>query len=307
MFADPNEMQNFSVSKKKPLMFRSKAQTAMALWITVLVGATTNLADAQSLALRSSDAMSPIGATKLKPVVATTQVSAKSNADALMNGNGATVRVLLDPDVETVLLAQMVGRIVKLNGDLGRRVVKGELLVGMDCSESLAKLTMSQAELASASETYNSKVRLKKLDAAGDIEVSLAAAAVSRADGQIAMTQAQIQNCSVHAPFSGRIARMHVKPHQGVNAGQTLLELVSDGPPRLRLNVSSKWLRTIKVGTPFEVEIEETGKTYEAAVSAINGRVDAVAQTIEVEARLSRPYKTLLAGMSGTARFSFSP
>jgi RND family efflux transporter MFP subunit len=250
------------------------------------------MASAESLTLRSS---------------ATAEGASRLEANASMNAKGSSVRVLLDPDVETVLLAQMVGRIVKLNGNLGRRVVKGELLVGMDCSESLAKLSMSQAELASARETYNTKVNLKKLDAAGDVDVSLAAAVVSRADGQIAMTQAQIQNCTVYAPFSGRIARLHVKPHQGVNVGQTLLELVSDGPPRLRLNVPSKWLRSIKVGTPFEVEIEETGKTYEAAISAINGRVDAVAQTIEIEARLNRHHKKLLAGMSGTARFNFSP
>ncbi len=197
----------------------------------------------------------------------------------------------------------MVGRIVKLNGSLGSRVTKGQLVVGMDCSESVARLKMSQAELASARETYDSKVRLKGLDAAGDIEVALAAAAVSKADGQIEMTKAQIQNCSVYAPFSGRLAKLHVKPHQGVNAGQPLFELVSDGSPRLRLNVPSKWLRTIKAGTPFKVEIDETGKTYKATVTAINSRVDAVAQTIEIEARVAGSNPELLAGMSGTARF----
>lgn len=215
----------------------------------------------------------------------------------------AGVRVLLAPDMETVLLAQAVGRITSLNGSLGSRVAKGQLVVGMDCSENVAKLKMSQAELASARETYDSKVRLKGLDAAGDVEVSLAAAAVARADGQIEMTKAQIQNCSVFAPFSGRIVKLHVKPFQGVNAGQPLFELVSDGAPRLRLNVPSKWLRSIKVGTPFQVDIDETGKTYKAAISAINARVDAIAQTVEIEARVTGKYTELLSGMSGTARF----
>ncbi len=216
----------------------------------------------------------------------------------------AGVRVLLAPDTETVLLAQTVGRITSLNGSLGSRVAKGQLVVGMDCSENAARLKMSQAELASARETYDSKVRLKGLDAAGDIEVSLAAAAVARADGQIEMTKAQIKNCSVVAPFSGRIAKMHVKPFQGVNAGQPLFDLVGEGAPRLRLNVPSKWLRSIKVGTPFQVEIDETGKTYKATVAAINARVDAVAQTIEIEARVTGKFAELLAGMSGTARFA---
>ncbi len=214
------------------------------------------------------------------------------------------MRVLLAPDVETVLLSQIVGRIVTLSGSLGSSVKKGQLVIGMDCGESAARLKMSQAELASARQTYDSKLRLKGLDAAGDIEVALAAAAVSRADGQIEMTRAQIKNCSVYAPFSGRIARMHVKPHQGVNIGQPLFDLVSEGEPRLRLNVPSRWLRTMKVGTPFQVEIDETGKTYKAAVSAINARVDAIAQTIEIEARVTGRFPELLPGMSGTARFA---
>jgi membrane fusion protein, multidrug efflux system len=220
------------------------------------------------------------------------------------SADGAVVRVLLAPDMETVLLSQLVGRIVTLNGSLGSRVSKGQLVIGMDCSESSARLKMSKAELASARETYDTKVRLKGLDAAGDVEVALAAAAVSRADGQIEMTRAQIRNCSVVAPFSGRIARMHVKPHQGVNIGQPLFDLVSDGDLRLRLHVPSQWLRTLKVGTPFQVEIDETGKTYKAAVTAINSRVDAVAQTVEIEARVPGRYPELLPGMSGLARFA---
>ena len=260
--------------------------------------AQTVVAPIKSASAQVAPAVAPAVATP--PIPPAPAPRATTPADA-------GVRVLLAPDMETVLLAQAVGRITSLNGSLGSRVAKGQLVVGMDCSENAAKLKMSQAELASARETYDSKVRLKGLDAAGDVEVSLAAAAVARADGQIEMTKAQIQNCSVFAPFSGRIVKLHVKPFQGVNAGQALFELVSDGAPRLRLNVPSKWLRTIKVGTPFQVEIDETGKTYKAAISAINARVDAIAQTVEIEARVTGKYAELLSGMSGTARFADAP
>ena len=36
----------------------------------------------------------------------------------------------------------------------------------------------------------------------------------------------------------------------------------------------------------------------------IRDRVDAVAQTVELEARLEQKYPDLMAGMSGTARFN---
>ncbi|MCY1399673.1 hypothetical protein D9M71_147340 [compost metagenome] len=54
---------------------------------------------------------------------------------------------------------------------------------------------------------------------------------------------------------------------------------------------------------PLEVSILETGKTYPARISAINSRVDAVAQTVELEARLDAEHPELIAGMTGTARF----
>ena len=50
----------------------------------------------------------------------------------------------------------------------------------------------------------------------------------------------------------------------------------------------------------------ETGRTYPATVALINARVDAVAQTIELEARMVNAEPDLLAGMSGVARFSMN-
>jgi membrane fusion protein, multidrug efflux system len=213
------------------------------------------------------------------------------------------VRVLLMPDSETVLVAQMVGRITTLNASLGSRVSKGQVVINMDCSESTARLSMSEAELSSARETYDSKLRLKGMDAVGETDVAVAAAAVDRAKGQIEMTKAQIQNCSVKAPFSGSVSKLNVKPYQGVNVGQPLFEMVGDGAPRLRLNAPSRWMRTLKVGQSFQIEIDETGKNYSARVTAINTRVDPVAQTIEIEGRVTGSYGGLLPGMSGNAKF----
>jgi hypothetical protein len=55
---------------------------------------------------------------------------------------------------------------------------------------------------------------------------------------------------------------------------------------------------------PLQVTIYETGKTYPAHVAVVNSRVDAVAQTVELEARLDEKFPDLMAGMSGTARFN---
>lgn len=222
-------------------------------------------------------------------------------APPLANPN--VIRVLLSSELETSLVAQMAGRVASLDARLGGAVSKGQTLLTFDCAEANARLQMAQAEADSARETLAVKSNLRKLDAAGDLEVSLARADARRTEASVALNRAQVAQCSIKAPFAGRVVKLYVKPYSGVNVGAPLFELISDGPLKLRLNVPSYFLRNLQAGAPFEVAIDETGRSYPAKVSAINGRVDAVAQTVELEAHLDEDAPELLSGMSGVARF----
>jgi RND family efflux transporter MFP subunit len=213
------------------------------------------------------------------------------------------IRVLLAPAVETTLVSPMLGRIRNVNVSLGSGFQKGRTLIDFDCQEQGARLNMAQAELVAARENHEAKLRLQGLQSAGEVEVNLAAAAVDKARAQLELYRTQAGQCTVAAPFSGRAVKIHVKSFQGVNAGQPLVEIVSAGQLKLRLNVPSKWLAWMRPGTPFEVAIDENGKSYKARVTAVNARVDAASQSIEVEGAIDNNAGELLAGMSGSARF----
>lgn len=228
---------------------------------------------------------------------------AQSTAPAAPVLDPNAIRVVLTSDMETTLVAPTAGRIISVATGVGMVVPKGKIVVAFDCSEPQAKLQMAKAEYAGVKETFDVKTSLRKLDAAGDSEVALAKAGVERAKAAIDFAAVQVSQCTVSAPFSGRIVKTYVKNYQGVNAGNPLVELVSNDALKLRLNVPSHMLRTLKVGALFDVDINETGKTYTAKVSAINARVDAVAQTVELEARFTTSSPSLLAGMTGVARF----
>ena len=214
-----------------------------------------------------------------------------------------TVRVLVAPQLETSLASPMLGRILKLNVSLGSTFAKGKALVEFDCQEQLARVAMGVAEVAAARENHEAKLRLQGLQAAAEVEVAIAAAALDKARGQSALYRAQAAQCTVSAPFDGRVAKVHVKPHQSVTAGQPLVDIVQPTPPKLRLNVPSKWLAWLTNGRVFTVVIDETLRVYRARVTAINARVDAASQTIELEASVEKAGPELLPGMSGTAQF----
>lgn len=214
------------------------------------------------------------------------------------------IRVLLSPDLDTTLISQMAGQVSSLNAGLGSAVKKGDTLVALDCSEAQARLRMAQAEYGAANETLKVKQNLRKLDAAGDLEVNQARAELNKTSAAVALGRAQSAHCVIKAPFDGRVVKTHVKQHQGVNAGEPLVELVSSGPLKIRLNVPSSMLQRLHIGSDFSVAIVETGKQYPAKVSAINARIDAVAQTIELEGKLTDSHAELLSGMSGVALFA---
>ncbi|CAN1600618.1 RND family efflux transporter MFP subunit [Pseudomonas mediterranea] len=219
------------------------------------------------------------------------------------NETDAGVRVLLVADQETTLASQLVGRVRAVNASLGSSFRKGDVLVSFDCDEQTARLKMAQADLSSARETHDAKLRLQGLQSAGEVEVSLAASAAEKAAAQVAQYRAQQQQCMVLAPFDGRVVKVQVKAFQGVNLGQPLLDIISNGPLKMRVNVPSRWLAWLRPDQTFQVDLGETGKRYPAKVKAINAQVDAVSQTIELEGVIEGQPKDLLAGMSGTALF----
>jgi RND family efflux transporter MFP subunit len=243
------------------------------------------------------------------PAGAQAPAGTRSTGVPVGGGGGAppppatTVRALVAAEQEATLFSQFAGRILKVDASLGSSFKAGAVLVSFDCEEQAARLKMAQAELSSARETHNAKLRLQGLQSAGEVEVALAAAAAQKAEAQVNLYRAQQASCTVKAPFDGRVTKLHAKSYESVNQGAPLLDVISDGPTKLRLNAPSSWLTWLKMGNPFQVRIDETGKSYDARVTAINARVDAVSQSIEIEGTVDNKSPDLLPGMSGTAHF----
>ncbi len=278
------------------------------LVIALMMAAPTNAqVAARDLAptrvARATEPKTTLPAAAAPALAAPAAAAARHTAPAPAMALGEGIRVLALPAGETTLSSPTVGRLIHLEATIGQGFAAGAVLARFECDEPQARLAMAEADLSSAVEQHEAKVRLQGLDQASDVEVALAASAVAKGRGQIAMTRAQIAQCAVRAPWAGRIAKVHVRNHMAVAPSTPMLDLVRTGQLKLKLNVPSKWLPDMKVGRVFSVKIDETGADYEARVTAVNSRVDAVSQTIELEAQMARVYEGLLPGMSGTALF----
>ena len=242
-----------------------------------------------------------------QPAAKTAQVPVATPATAARPPEGQatdSVRVLLIPDSETTLSSPVTAKIKMLSATIGASIASGQTLISFDCDEAVARLTMASAELSGAVESHEAKIRMQGLEQASDVEVALAASAAAKARGQVALQKAQVAQCTVVAPWSGRVAKVHVRNHMSVTPGQPMLDLVKSGPLRIKLNIPSRLISKIRAGTLMDVSIDETGITYQARIQAFNSRVDPVSQTIEIEAAVSKNHPELLPGMSGVANLN---
>ena len=216
------------------------------------------------------------------------------------------VSVLIVASEETTLSGQMGGRILRVHVGLGESVAKDAPLLEFDCSEQQAQLQAAQAEYRGLRETHLTKLKLQALGAAGELEVTVAAATADKAKSQVDVHESQLAYCKVSAPFSGKVARLRVKASESVNLGQPLVELVNTATLKAQMFVPSSYIRMIKQGAPFQIKMD-SGQIFRARVAKINSRVEGVSQQLEVEGQFDGPTQGLLPGMVGTAIFPGRP
>jgi membrane fusion protein, multidrug efflux system len=204
---------------------------------------------------------------------------------------------------ESTLSSQMAGKIRQVHVGLGDSFRKGARLIDFDCSEQWAQLETVAAELRAARETHLARMRLQALGAAGELDVTVAAAAAEKARSQVSLREAQLAYCRVNAPFDGSVARLRVKPAESVAIGQPLVDVVNTVSLKAQMFVPAAWAGWLKTGTPLTISLKETGQSYEARISKINSRVDGVSQQLEVEAKLGKGEGRLLPGTVATAVF----
>lgn len=209
------------------------------------------------------------------------------------------IRAQLTPRRYTTIAAEIGAKVSAIAKTEGSAFSAGQVLVSFDCSLQLAQQEKAQAELESAEQTLRANLRLQELNSVGQLELDLSQSAVRKAQAELGAHKAMLAKCQVVAPFGGRVSEQKVREQQYVQAGQPLLDIIDDSVLELEFLVPSAWLRWLKTGRTFQVQIDETQKTYPARLVRVGARVDPVSQSVKVAAAIQGKPAELMAGMSG--------
>jgi membrane fusion protein (multidrug efflux system) len=209
------------------------------------------------------------------------------------------IRAQLSPRRYTTLAAEIGAKINRLPFLEGAAFKQGQLLVQFDCALQQAQLAKANAALMAADTAWRGNQKLAELNSVGKVELDISKADVLKAQAEVTANRALIGKCQISAPFTGRIAEQKVREQQYVQPGQALLEIIDDSQLELEFIVPSRWLAWVRNGAVFQVNIDETGKTYPAKVQRIAARVDPVSQSVKLTAVIDGRFNELIAGMSG--------
>lgn len=214
------------------------------------------------------------------------------------------IPIVVLPEQQAALSSGIKGYITQVYFKEGEQFAPGDPIVSFDCKTYQAALEQAQANLNTASFLYNSRLALDKLQASSKADVIKAKSELDHATAEVAMNQSYVENCTIAAPFHGVVTNLHIHPFETITEGQSVVDIVSVGAPKLEMLVPSEYITTVREGYPFLVAIDETRQTYNAHITKVIPNINPINQMFKVSAAFDKAEPSILPGMTGQAYFS---
>lgn len=209
--------------------------------------------------------------------------------------------VQITAPTNTQISAGMAGQLVEFPFQDGDRFKAGDVLARFQCSQQEATLAHARAEYVKHHGLLDVQTRMKALGQWSVSDLHSAEADLQAANADLKMALAVVAQCTITAPFSGRVSNLMVHDYQYLSPGTPMLEILDDSTLELSMLVPSMALQHLLPGTTFQVWIHETDHTYDVRVTRVSGKVDPVSKTVKIYAQLVQPAPDLLPGMTGNA------
>lgn len=243
-----------------------------------------------------------LGLVLLGPVLL--GISARA-AEPAPDGDAApgAVRGVVRPRQQASISSDLSAPVARIGFKEGENFQKGDALIVFDCRTQEAERDAAEADNLEMEFALKNAEYLSAHKAGGALDAGIARARAAKTAARVTAMKVRLAQCSIGAPFDGRIAELGIREHETPVAGRPILTVIETQQPEIELVVPSSWLRWLSQGRTFTFQIDETATSGPAAVTRIAATVDPVSQTIKVFGEFSRPSDSILAGMSGTANF----
>ncbi|HKO51197.1 MAG TPA: efflux RND transporter periplasmic adaptor subunit [Polyangiaceae bacterium] len=188
------------------------------------------------------------------------------------------------------------GRISTIGVKLGQVVKAGTLLGRLDGNEAAAQVRSADAQMRAAQAQLalaeDNARRTTSMVSSGSLpesmgvqstsQLSLASAQLDAAKAGLTLSQVNLQNQALTAPFSGTVTRVPDGVGAVVSPSMVLFELMDLSALKFKGSVGESDANLIRVGAPVEISTERGTAT--GVVSTVLGAVDPSTRRVPLEA-----------------------
>jgi RND family efflux transporter MFP subunit len=219
---------------------------------------------------------------------------------------------------QSTVAAQIAGRVVAVNFDVGDRVKKGQVIVRIDATEVNQAYAASQAQVAQADATLrNAKAQYERTQRLVE-QKFMSAAAMDKAQADFQAAKAQLaaaeagggqaaatrSYANVVAPYSGVVSARHVELGEMAVPGKPLMTGFDPGELRVTASMPQQQLDAVRKLARASVEFPALNKRVQASRMAILPAADALTHTTQVRLDLPAGIEGLYPGMFARAHFA---
>ena len=194
--------------------------------------------------------------------------------------------------------AEMEARIVEIGFTDGQRVAKGDMLFRLDDVRPKALVAEAKARFQLAQTDFDRSRKLFENQTVAQEVLDQAAAGLEMARAALEISERQLADTVLVAPFDGTLAERRFSRGQLVTRGQTLCTLVQTAPIRAVFNVPERF--TSQLSTNLTINLTSAAwpdRTFPGKVDYLAPIVDPASRTVRVHARLENEDGQLKPGM----------
>ena len=203
--------------------------------------------------------------------------------------NKISLQSIIKTDQNIVLQPEFTGPISNIKVVEGQSVNKGDVLMIVDDGGLEQSVEFQKEQLKLSKTIFERQSRLWADKIGSEIEYLEAKTAFKTQKSRYSQLNEQLQKSVITAPFDGEIDDIFIELGELVTPGQSpLLRLISTSEMYLEADVPEKYLKSVSVGTPVEIEIPVLNKKINTKVSFIGKHINTVNRTFRVVVKIKK-------------------
>ena len=194
----------------------------------------------------------------------------------------------VDADESVAVTSRMPGTLTRIYIDNGDVVRRGQLLAEIDGGVMLKSLAELEGQLKVAEDLYNRQKALWDQNIGSEVQYIQAKNNKESIERSIATLKETWSHTRIHAPTSGTVDMVLLKPGQAIAPGIPLANIINLNKLKVKGEVTEAYAAKVQKGDQVLVHFPDMNKDVISKITYVSKSINPVDRTFTVEASLGK-------------------